>query len=90
MNLTPWFEPSAVSIHALVKSATAMNFNPPSIQQVSIHALVKSATVKLVPEMLLNYSFNPRAREERDNEFVVQRTVKYVSIHALVKSATSM
>jgi len=55
-----------VSIHALVKSATAGRSKPPGPHYVSIHALVKSATNLAVTFSPTAIGFNPRAREERD------------------------
>ena len=56
-----------VSIHALVKSATAPAGFSFSGIHVSIHALVKSATLARVYGTVPIVGFNPRAREERDS-----------------------
>ena len=78
-----------VSIHALVKSATghAKGFLP--IRFVSIHALVKSATILFFLFLFRWSGFNPRTREECDQEVSIMWSTSTVSIHALVKSATN-
>ena len=55
-----------ISIHALVKRATA--FSPLYISPVdiSIHALVKRATERCTPQSKERKNFNPRPREEGD------------------------
>ena len=56
---------------------------------VSIHAPVKSATGCSMPTESVIASFNPRAREERDDKTILLDLIsKGVSIHAPVKSAT--
>src|SRR5690606_38570423 len=60
---------SIVSIHALARSATKTAVNNAMIRRVSIHALARSATLLSSALHLNKVSFNPRAREERD-EFV--------------------
>jgi len=57
--------------------------------RVSIHAPVKSATTTSNPSASADFSFNPRAREERDARVHDSLDLMlYVSIHAPVKSAT--
>ena len=59
-----------ISIHALVKRAT---FQPPFtliITQISIHALVKRATSFCSLGISINRNFNPRPREEGDDDII--------------------
>ncbi len=78
-----------ISIHALVKRATACVFNGCVLFFISIHALVKRATGTscISAEVLLN--FNPRPREEGDQSALDGGLCLWISIHALVKRATS-
>ena len=55
-----------ISIHALVKRATASGGNPDEYREISIHALVKRATLYHDTGGLQAGNFNPRPREEGD------------------------
>ena len=55
-----------ISIHALVKRATAVVIYLPDFISISIHALVKRATLTDFKVGLEVDDFNPRPREEGD------------------------
>ena len=55
-----------ISIHALVKRATADVEKTIIDEVISIHALVKRATYRTFVTASLGYHFNPRPREEGD------------------------
>ena len=79
-----------ISIHALVKRATAAFARPFFSDEISIHALVKRATLFYDYANARSLYFNPRPREEGDGDTskaVTQSTE--ISIHALVKRATA-
>ncbi len=59
-----------VSIHALAKSATDASRQWATRPDVSIHALAKSATLLAAMTLGAWCSFNPRAREERDDLYL--------------------
>ena len=78
-----------VSIHAPVKGATAIRWNPPSWMAVSIHAPVKGATDRHQSVDHPMACFNPRSREGSDTSpNRGRRPHLVVSIHAPVKGAT--
>ena len=78
-----------ISIHALVKRATATEIADMMIGGISIHALVKRATLTVLVRLTLSVYFNPRPRKEGDGDRTDDETVSLViSIHALVKRAT--
>ena len=56
----------AISIHALVKRATACKILPCAVLSISIHALVKRATGIFGFSTRFIIHFNPRPREEGD------------------------
>ena len=60
------FRAEAISIHALVKRATALEPLSQLEGEISIHALVKRATVRRLYHRLWFCHFNPRPREEGD------------------------
>ena len=55
-----------ISIHALTKSATALNDVLTPKQAISIHALTKSATPKCTRMIIATFYFNPRTHKECD------------------------
>ena len=57
----------AISIHALVKRATAISEYYYSGRDISIHALVKRATYRSPTRRTIPKYFNPRPREEGDD-----------------------
>jgi len=76
-----------VSIHALVMSAKIDADTGYTVTSVSIHALVMSA--KKYQQLAQNRKtgFNPRARDEREQNGGINVRDLGVSIHALVMSA---
>ena len=73
-----------VSIHALTRSATDMQFGPYSETRVSIHALTRSATGHTLSSLRRPGSFNPRTHEECDIWSATGRksTVAFQSTHS--------
>ena len=59
-----------ISIHALVKRATAATMAIGAFAEISIHALVKRATLGTAISYGVRYYFNPRPREEGDRKFI--------------------
>ena len=55
---------------------------------ISIHALVKRATGLKHFDTVADLNFNPRPREEGDEEHLDTKVFDAISIHALVKRAT--
>ena len=81
---------SYISIHALVKRATAGYGRLGKSKIISIHALVKRATAKQsIRQFCIRY-FNPRPREEGDYVGGRCPLEPIISIHALVKRATNV
>ncbi len=79
--------PSAVSIHAPARGATAGHPMRRQDDNVSIHAPARGATgcsLGLSP----HHSFNPRARTGRDDGDAGMQTFSCVSIHAPARGAT--
>ena len=66
--------PKEISIHALVKRATTAIMADRCLQTISIHALVKRATRLQDFLNLVTLNFNPRPREEGDEEI---KQIKY-------------
>ena len=60
-----------ISIHALVKRATAREEKNNDRQDISIHALVKRATYYDSNTNPIRNHFNPRPREEGDLSYIV-------------------
>ena len=78
-----------ISIHALVKRATAKLFCYDCWYNISIHALVKRATIQRFAEFKkqLGFQSTPSWRGRPFNS-PMQPQVRSISIHALVKRAT--
>ena len=82
-------EKANISIHALVKRATAILCPFCKIFLISIHALVKRATCLTHFTYSIRLNFNPRPREEGDvSLMLLYLNLSGISIHALVKRAT--
>ena len=79
-----------ISIHALVKRATACKVGKQHERCISIHALVKRATAKISSALGKIENFNPRPREEGDASRLSNVIGMNISIHALVKRATDV
>ena len=79
---------NVISIHALVKRATAYTDFLTRNLGISIHALVKRATIAVLVKNVAYFDFNPRPREEGDRFIVYIIPCLCISIHALVKRAT--
>ena len=79
-----------ISIHALVKRATALEGAWICEVGISIHALVKRATTTCRTYKRSNQHFNPRPREEGDHAATDKALDAMISIHALVKRATRL
>ena len=79
-----------ISIHALVKRATATHQMELAKLEISIHALVKRATLAIIIILLPTRNFNPRPREEGDAANPLYCICSDISIHALVKRATTI
>ena len=62
--------PNYISIHALVKRATLTDVIQEITWGISIHALVKRATLQAFDFPLKKKDFNPRPREEGDDDCV--------------------
>ena len=77
-----------ISIHALVKRATASKKLITTAVDISIHALVKRATRGCNFLRAQGRYFNPRPREEGDGTSSGSTSGTDISIHALVKRAT--
>ena len=77
-----------ISIHALVKRATAVYQSKQGLFDISIHALVKRATYGAGKVSVGLGDFNPRPREEGDKAHCQELPFQPISIHALVKRAT--
>ena len=78
-----------ISIHALMKRATALKQLADYKQGISIHALMKRATKSLFNGHCKRYYFNPRPHEEGDRSFYKCLIfLSTISIHALMKRAT--
>ena len=71
-----------ISIHALVKRATAFIVSAFFVDSISIHALVKRATLTAIQFKIKTGDFNPRPREEGDT------SILYVVSFALAFQST--
>ena len=87
-NVLLWIH-HEVSIHAPARGATAIIDALSAERTVSIHAPARGATI-VTPTTLRNeVSFNPRAREGRDDAYEARRQRSSVSIHAPARGATN-
>ena len=66
--------PCAISIHALVKRATALPQAQFAQNFISIHALVKRATFYICINLVFILHFNPRPRKEGDRDHIIRPT----------------